>query len=172
MKWLNAILYYMKMVKSIISCVWPYTNSKEAHLTVTSVGNCISCDACTHVHVMSCLYICMSSLYSDVCIGAAVAQNRNLVKKHTKKQGSLPVQSLKLFLTGPSCVGKTTARRRLTEEITNISCDEIVPSTGIDAPVTVELYHPTEQSSLLLSTGWRCQGLEEQLICETEPSEI
>ena len=64
--------------------------------------------------------------------------------------------------SGPSSVGKTTARRRLTEEITNISPDEIVPSTGIEAPLTVELYHPTEQSSVLLSTGWRCQKLEEQ----------
>ena len=84
------------------------------------------------------------------------------MKKHIEQQGSLPVRSLKSFFIGPSRVGKTTARRRLTGEITNISRDEIVPSTGIEAPLTVQLYHPTEQSSVLLSAGWHCQGLEEQ----------
>ena len=96
------------------------------------------------------------------CVGAAGTQNRNLVKKHIEQQGSLPVRSFKSFLIGPARVGKTTARRRLTGEISNISPDEIVPSTGIEAPLTVQLYHPTEQSSVLLSTGWRSQGLEEQ----------
>ena len=73
------------------------------------------------------------------------------------------VLSLKSFFIGPSCVGKTTARRRLTHEIDHLSPNEIVPSTGIDAPLTVQLYHETDRSSVLLSErGWRCMGLEEQ----------
>ena len=78
------------------------------------------------------------------------------------------VLSLKSFFIGPSCVGKTTARRRLTHEIDHLSPKEIVPSTGIDAPLTVQLYHDTDRSSVLLSEfegGWRSQGLEEQ--CRT-----
>ena len=65
-------------------------------------------------------------------------------------------------------MGKTTARRRLTHEIDHLSPNEIVPSTGIDAPLTVQLYHDTDRSSVLLSEfegGWRSQGLEEQ--CRT-----
>ena len=73
----------------------------------------------------------------------------------------MPVLSLKSFFIGPSCVGKTTARRRLTHEIDHIAPDEIVPSTGIEAPLTVQLYHETKSSSVLLSE-WRSQGLEEQ----------
>ena len=70
--------------------------------------------------------------------------------------------SLKSYLIGPSCVGKTTTLRRLTGEIDYLSLDEIVPSTGIDAPLTVQLYRHTEQSSVLISEGWQSQGLNEQ----------
>ena len=77
----------------------------------------------------------------------------------------MDVRSLKAFLIGPSCVGKTTAHRRLTKEIDHISSDEIVPSTGIDAPQMVQLYHHTEQLSVVISEqkgGCCSQGLEEQ----------
>ena len=87
----------------------------------------------------------------------------NIIQHHIHQQGSVPVCSLKGFMIGPSRVGKTTARRRLTHEIVHISPDEIVPSTGIDAPITVQLYRGIDQSSVLLSEGgWRSQGLEEQ----------
>ena len=87
----------------------------------------------------------------------------NIIDKHIHQQGSVPVCSLKGFMIGPSRVGKTTARRRLTREIIHISPDEIVPSTGIDAPITVQLYRGIDRSSVLLSEGgWRSQGLEEQ----------
>ena len=88
--------------------------------------------------------------------------NFAIVKEHIKQQGSVDVLSLKSYLIGPSRVGKTTTRRRLTGEIDYLSPDEIVPSTGIDAPLTVQLYHDTEQSSVLISEGWTCQGLSEQ----------
>ena len=63
-------------------------------------------------------------------------------------------------MIGPSNVGKTTARCRLTQEIVHISPDEIVPSTGIDAPITVQLYRGIDRSSVLLSE--RSQWPEEQ----------
>ena len=88
---------------------------------------------------------------------------RGIIQHHIQQQGSLPVRSLKAFMIGPSCVGKTTARRRLTHEIVHVSPDEIVPSTGRDAPITVQLYRGIDRSSVLLSEGgWRSQGLEEQ----------
>ena len=96
---------------------------------------------------------------------AAGVHNRNLVSTHIQQQGSVDVLSLKSFFIGPSCVGKTTARRRLTHEIDHLAPDEIVPSTGIDAPLTVQLYHETDRSSVLLSgseRGWKNLGLEEQ----------
>ena len=70
--------------------------------------------------------------------------------------------SLKSYLIGPPCVGKTTTLRRLTGEIDHLSPNEIVPSTGINTPLTVQLYQDTEQSSVLISEGWKSQGLSEQ----------
>ena len=84
------------------------------------------------------------------------------MERHIQQHGSVQLLSLKSFFIGPSCVGKTTARRRLTFEITHISPDDNVPSTRIDAPLTVQLH----QSSVFLSEeGWRCLGLREQ--CRT-----
>ena len=87
------------------------------------------------------------------------------MERHIQQHGSVQLLSLKSFFIGPSCVGKTTARRRLTFEITHISPDDNFPSTRIDAPLTVQL-HQTDQSSVLLSEeGWRSLGLREQ--CRT-----
>ena len=74
----------------------------------------------------------------------------------------MDILSLKSYLIGPSRVGKTTTRRRLTGEIEYLSPDEMVPSTGIDAPLTVQLYRNTEQSSVLINEGWKSQGLSQQ----------
>ena len=104
-------------------------------------------------------------------VGHCGLQNKNLVERHIQQHGSVDLLSLKSFFVGPSCVGKTTARRRLTYEITHISPDDIVPSTGIDPPLTVQLYHETDQSSVLLSEeGWRRLGLREQ--CRTLCSHV
>ena len=85
------------------------------------------------------------------------------MKEHIKQQGSVDVLSLKSYLIGPSRVGKTTTLRRLTGKIDHLSPDEIVPSTGIEAPLTVQLYtHKVEQSSVLVSEGWQIQELNEQ----------
>ena len=104
-------------------------------------------------------------------VGHCGLQNKNLVERHVQQHGSVDLLSLKSFFIGPSCVGKTTARRRLTYKITHISPDDIVPSTGIDPPLTVQLYHETDQSSVLLSEeGWKSLGLREQ--CRTLCSHV
>ena len=93
------------------------------------------------------------------------------MERHIQQQGSVDLLSLKSFFIGPSCVGKTTALHRLTYKITHISPDDIVPSTGIDAPLTVHLYHETDRSSVLLSEhGWKSLGLSEQ--CQTLCSHV
>ena len=93
------------------------------------------------------------------------------MERHIQQHGSVDLLSLKSFLIGPSCVGKTTALRRLTYKITHISPDAIIPSTGIDAPLTVHLYHETGRSSVLLSDhGWKSLGLSEQ--CQTLCSHV
>ena len=89
------------------------------------------------------------------------------MKKHIKQQGSVDVLSLKSYLIGPSGVGKTTTRRRLTGEIDHLSPNEIVPSTGIDAPLTVQLYSAdanTLSTALFSRTtnAWQSQGLQDQ----------
>ena len=82
------------------------------------------------------------------------------MEKHIQQHGSVELLSLKSFLIGPSRVGKTTALHRLTNKISHISPDDVVPSTGIDAPLTVHLYN---RSSVLLSEqGWKSLGLREQ----------
>lgn len=92
-----------------------------------------------------------------------------LVKQHIQKQGSLKIRSLKALLIGPSGTGKTTAKRRLTEELYHLeSPHSVVPSTGIDKPLTVQLYHKTQQTSILipgLAGEWKIEDLEEQ--CHT-----
>ena len=93
------------------------------------------------------------------------------MEKHIQQHGSVDLLSLKSFLIGPSCVGKTTVLHRLTYKITHISPDDIIPSTGIDAPLTVRLYHETGQSLVLLSEqGWKSLGLREQ--CQTLCSHV
>ena len=90
----------------------------------------------------------MMALCHDLFIAAAGV----LVSTHIQQQGSVDVLSLKSFFIGPSCVGKTTVIRRLTREIDHLVPDEFVPSTGIDASLTVQLYHETDRSSVLFNT--------------------
>ena len=86
---------------------------------------------------------------------------KQIAKKYIQRQGKVKVRSLKVFLIGPSRVGKTTTRRRLTHEIVRGAPNE--PSTGIDSPVTVPLYCDIDQSSVNISKKrWRRQGIGEQ----------
>ena len=61
---------------------------------------------------------------------------------------------MKAFLIGPSRVGKTTTRRRLTREITHVPPNQTSHSTGIDPPVTV--------SVLIGEKGWKGLDIGEQ----------
>ena len=92
--------------------------------------------------------------------GAAIAvhipTNLDVVRVHIKQQGSVDVLSLKSYLIGPSRVGKTTTLRRLTGEIDHLS------PKGIYESLPVRIYDRTEQSSVLISEGWKSLELNEQ----------
>ena len=92
--------------------------------------------------------------------GAAITvhipTNLDVVREHIKQQGSVDVLSLKSYLIGPSGVGKTTTLRRLTGEIDHLS------PKGINEPLPVRIYDHTEQSSVLISEGWKSLELNEQ----------
>ena len=73
--------------------------------------------------------------------------------------------------------------RRLTKQLVCLDPkDPPLPSTGMDKPLTVELYHRTQQTSVLipgLKKQWRCQNPEEQaqtlynlIISETLPTHL
>ena len=118
-------------------------------------------------------------------------KNFAFVEKYIKKHGVVDIPSLKLYLIGPPGVGKTTTRKRLTGEIKHVSPNEKGPSTGIDAPVTVQIGKTTTRERLtgeikyvspnekgpstgidapvtvqiddvLINDEWKSQGLEEQ----------
>ena len=75
-----------------------------------------------------------------------------VVTEHIKQQGSVDVHLLKSYPIGPPGVGKSATRHRLTGEIDHLSPDETDASTGIDAPLTVQL--------------WKRQGLSEQCLAQ------
>ena len=112
---------------------------------------------------VKCLYII------DLCFIDAET-DFSVVKEHIKQQGSVDVLSLKSYLIGPSRVGKTTTRKRLTGELKHkLSPDhKNVPSTDIKAPLMVQLYPPdadTESTALLWSLSadaWQSQREQDQ----------
>ena len=106
---------------------------------------------------VECLYII------DLCFIDAET-DFSVVKDHIKQQGSVDVLSLKSYLIGPSRVGKTTTRKRLTGELKyKLSPNENVPSTDIEAPLMVQLYRAdadTESTALLWNLSadaWQSQ---------------
>ena len=106
------------------------------------------------------MYIIINYFFVDLFVGSA---KKEKVKKYIQEKGEVKVRSLKLFLIGPSRVGKTTTCRRLTHKIVLGSSDIISPSTGIDSPVTVPLYSDIDQSLVNIGKkGWRSQGIGDQ----------
>ena len=82
------------------------------------------------------------------------------VEKYIKKHGEVDLPSLKSYLIGPPGVGKTTTLKRLTREFDHLPVnEELSPSTGMDAPVTVFI------TDVLIDEQWKSQRLEEQ--CQT-----
>jgi len=94
--------------------------------------------------------------------------DRRLVQRHIEQQGSLTMNSHKLLLCGLPRTGKTTAMRRLSNQLRCLNPNEFpIPSTGFEKPVTVELYQRTMRQSVVIAgvgrkAEWKCQDLEQQ----------
>ena len=106
----------------------------------------------THNTVTASCVVIKASKFS-LFVGSA-EKEKQIAKRYIQDQHKVSIRSLKAFLIGPSRVGKTTTRRRLTHEIVLGSPNETVPSTGIDPPVTV--------SVLIGEKGWTSQDIGEQ----------
>jgi len=78
------------------------------------------------------------------------------------------MNSHKLLLCGLPRTGKTTAMRRLSNQLRCLNPNEFpIPSTGFEKPVTVELYQRTMRQSVVIAgvgrkAEWKCQDLEQQ----------
>ena len=78
------------------------------------------------------------------------------------------MNSLKMILCGLPRTGKTTAMRRLSNQLRCLDPkDSPVPSTGFEGPQTVELYQKTVKQSVVIAgvggeVEWKYQDLEEQ----------
>ena len=83
------------------------------------------------------------------------------MQDHIEQEGTMELRIVKCLFFGPPSVGKTTTRKRLTEEIKNLSTSTQPTSTGVDNPLTVNLYHETEHVSVLIPHGGKW---EEQTI--------
>ena len=89
-----------------------------------------------------------------------------LIQEHIKHEGSINLRVVKSLFFGPPSVGKTTTRKRITGEIENLSNSAPPTSTGIDNPITVSLYHETENTSVLIGDNmdqWKEQDIESQV---------
>ena len=89
-----------------------------------------------------------------------------LIQEHIEHEGSINLRVVKSLFFGPPSVGKTTTRKRITGEIENLSTSAPPTSTGIDNPITVSLYHETENTSVLIGDNmdqWKEQDIESQV---------
>ena len=81
------------------------------------------------------------------------------VARHIAEEGSLMLRVAKSIFYGEPAAGKTCTRKRLTGEIHNLRGQQPLPSTGIENPCTINLYHETEKLSVLLTKSkeeWNC----------------
>ena len=93
-------------------------------------------------------------------------EDLEVLQRHLANEGRLKIRVVKSVLCGPPGVGKTSTRKRIIGEITNLESCPPFPSTGIEKPTTFHLYRKTERASVLVSEssfGWRPQGLDSQL---------
>ena len=99
---------------------------------------------------------------------AAAARDKLLIQRHIEQQGSLKMNSLKMLLCGLPRSGKTTAMRRLSNQLQCLDPnDSPIPSTGFEKPKTVELYKKTLKQSVMISgmgqkAEWKYQNLMQQ----------
>jgi hypothetical protein len=76
---------------------------------------------------------------------------QSMIETHIQEQGALNVKVVKGMLYGPPRVGKTSLKKHLIEEeLTGIS-----PSTGIDRPQTVPIFHNTEVTTTMVASDVR-----------------
>ena len=112
------------------------------------------------------LFICQSI---DVINFDHTGENEEvleLIQEHIEHEGSINLRVVKSLFFGPPSVGKTTTRKRITGEIENLSTSTPPTSTGIDNPITVSLYHETENTSVLIGDNmdqWKEQDIESQV---------
>ena len=91
-----------------------------------------------------------------------------LIEQHIAEQGGIILRVSKAILYGEPVSGKTCTRKRLTGEIENLKQGGPFPSTGIEKPHTINLYHNTEKCTFLptkSSTEWKEQDIKAQ--CQT-----
>ena len=81
------------------------------------------------------------------------------------EEGSIPMRVVRCGLYGAPGVGKTSSMKRLTNQIENLQGQPPLPSTGIDAPITVPLYNTAQQLPVLIADDeeWSRQDLDSQL---------
>lgn len=94
----------------------------------------------------------------------------SLLEHHLKEEGGVPFRVAKVVLYGPPGCGKTTVCRRLTGQLSNINSDpEHAPtsSTGIEDPVTLNLYRTVDQTTVLVKGSqqneWAPQTIQQQV---------
>ena len=90
------------------------------------------------------------------------------VEQHIAEEGSLRLRIVRSMFYGAPAVGKTCTRMRLTGKITNLGSQAPLPSTDIEKPRTVNIFHKTEQRSVLLTRSlkeWEEQDVAAQ--CQT-----
>ena len=95
------------------------------------------------------------------------SRDRLVIQRHVQQQGTLNMNSLKMLLCGLPRTGKTTAMRRLSNQLQCLDPkDSPVPSTGFEKPQTVELYHRTVKQSVVIAgvegeVEWKYEDLEQ-----------
>ena len=90
-----------------------------------------------------------------------------LLEARLDEEGGLPFHVVKSVFYGPPFCGKTTACRRLTGKLFNLSENPTsCGSTGIDEPITLNLYHDMNQTSVFIRSSqndWSPQSVQQQI---------
>ena len=99
---------------------------------------------------------------------AEAAWDGQLIQRHIQQQGTLKMNSHKMLLCGLPRTGKTTAMRRLSNQLRFLDPnDSPIPSTGFEKPITVELYQTTPKQSVMITgvrgkAEWMYHDLQQQ----------
>ncbi len=102
------------------------------------------------------------------CIISDIVDIMRLLETRLEEEGGLPFNVVKAVFYGPPFCGKTTACRRLTGALSNLNENpKSCGSTGIDAPITLNLYHDMNQTSVFINSSqkndWAPQSVQHQI---------